>query len=151
MNFRPKTARTTKALKGQPHRTLGYRRRTTSPKALRNSRPGARRHTVRIAAAKHHKAPERGPSSDAVVIGGRVQALPTDQLLERYHELVDRRLAGRIDLAESFELDCIESRLDVDDEGELSRLADFRTKWERDRSELVASIESLLAHFKAAS
>ncbi len=90
-------------------------------------------------------------SGDAWAIETRVQALSADELLDRYHELVDRRFAEPLDLTESFELERIEARLNLQDEGELDRVANLQHEWRRERDELVASIERLLARFKAAS
>ena len=89
-------------------------------------------------------------SGDAGAIESRVQALSPDQLLDRYHELVDLRFAGQIHLAESFELERIEARLNLQDEGDLDRMTALQHDWKRERDELVTSIESLLARFKAA-
>jgi hypothetical protein len=91
-----------------------------------------------------------GLRSDARAIENRVQALSPDQLLERYHELVDQRFAGQMHLAESFELERIDARLNLQDEDEINRMAVLQHDWKSKRDELVASIESLLARFKAA-
>jgi hypothetical protein len=68
--------------------------------------------------------------------------------MERYHELVDLRLTGDIRVEGSFELDRIESRLDALDQ-EPDRTASFRKQWDRERGELISSIENLLARIKA--
>jgi hypothetical protein len=88
---------------------------------------------------------------DAQAIVDRVKALDPDQLDDRYHELVDKRLLGPLDYTELFELERIEARLDAEDDGEAARLTIFQDEWRRERNELVASIEHILARFKAAS
>jgi 5-methylcytosine-specific restriction endonuclease McrA len=90
-------------------------------------------------------------SGDAWVIESRVQALSADRLLDRFHELVDLRFAGQMDLAESFELERIEARLNLQDEDEIDRMAVLQDDWKSKRDELLTSIESLLARIKAAS
>jgi hypothetical protein len=95
------------------------------------------------------KTPEM--ASDVKAIERRVQDLPADDLSERYHELVDRRFAGPLSSAESFELGRIEARLDLLDEDERERVANLRQEWRREREELVHSVESLLARIKASS
>jgi hypothetical protein len=90
-----------------------------------------------------------GATGDAWVIDHSVQALSEDELLERYHELVDRRFTRPLHLAESFELERIEARLNLQDEDEIDRTASLHAEWKRERDELVTSIESLLARFKA--
>jgi hypothetical protein len=49
------------------------------------------------------------------------------------------------------ELERIEARLDTEDQDEAARLAVFQDDWHRERNELVASIEHVLARFKSAS
>jgi hypothetical protein len=92
-----------------------------------------------------------GMGHDAQAIVDQVRALDSDQLLDRYHELVDKRLQGTLDFTELLELERIEARLDTEDENEAARLTILQDDWRRERDELVASIEHLLARFKAAS
>ena len=163
MHYRPNTTRAARTSKQLPSRRLSgperkslHYLRSRSPGITRRDGARARpRHARRIALTKGAKRAaqsvlEPGLSRDASIIESRVQALSTDQLLDRYHGLVDQRLAGHIQLPESFELDRIESRLNVDDEREISRITSFHKEWERERSELVTSIEGLLARFKTA-
>jgi hypothetical protein len=89
--------------------------------------------------------------NDAQAIVDLVKALAPDQLGERYHELVDKRLLGTLDFTEFFELERIEARLDTEDRDETARLTVLEEDWRRERNELVASIEHLLARFKASS
>lgn len=86
---------------------------------------------------------------DARAIENRVQALSTDTLLACYHELVHKRLEGQLSYAECFELDRIEARLDAEDQSEGDRLTALQYDWQRRRSQLVASVERLLARFEA--
>ena len=91
-----------------------------------------------------------GPSEDAKTIEVRVQASSEDQLLARYHDLVDLGLERSLKFTERFELERIEARLDYQDKDELERTAAMRKAWEVERGELVASLERLLAGFRAA-
>jgi hypothetical protein len=88
---------------------------------------------------------------DAQAIVDQVRALDSDQLLDRYHELVDKRLQGTLDFTELLKLERIEARLDTEDQDDAARLTILQDDWHRERNELVASIEHLLARFKAAS
>jgi hypothetical protein len=88
---------------------------------------------------------------DAQAIVDQVRALDSDQLLDRYHELVDKRLQGTLDFTELLKLERIEARLDTEDQDDAARLTILQDDWRRERNELVASIEHLLARFKAAS
>jgi hypothetical protein len=89
-----------------------------------------------------------GLSSEVSDIERRVQGLEADQLLQRYHELVDQRLTRHARPTESFELGRVESRLNAEDEDELSHLASFKKEWQRERRELVTNIERLLTRLK---
>jgi len=114
-------------------------------------RTGIRRRTSfhRGAHAQTMERAEQPPlTGDARAIQERVQALDADQLLERYHELTDKRLDETIQYTEWFELDLIEARLDAEDREEVERLAALQDNWRRERNEVVASIERLLARFK---
>jgi len=91
-----------------------------------------------------------GIGHDAQTIVDQVKALEPDRLRNRYHELVDKRLLGALDFAELFELERIDARLDAEDQDEEACLTVVQDDWQRERSELVASIERLLARFKAA-
>jgi len=76
--------------------------------------------------------------------------LPATQLLDRYHELADKRLLGDLTYVELFELERIEARLDAQEGGEIERLKAVRESWQRDRSKLVVEVEKLLARLRAA-
>jgi hypothetical protein len=89
-------------------------------------------------------------NQDAWAIEHRVQALCTEELLFRFHELVDRRIQGALTYTEYFELERIEARLDVEDRDELDHLTDRQDSWALERRELVTSIEQLLARFEGA-
>ncbi len=90
-----------------------------------------------------------GPNEDAKAIEREVQAFSPDGLLARYHDLVDRRFERELRYMEHFELERIEARLDSGSTDELERTAAIRQSWERERTDLVASLERLLAGFKA--
>jgi hypothetical protein len=96
------------------------------------------------------KAFNSGPGPEVNRIERRIQTLSADDLLHRYHELVDRRLTRQIQLTELFELDRIESRLNAQDEDELGQLTNFRKERRSELSELVTNIEELLARLKGA-
>ncbi|MGO4882799.1 MAG: hypothetical protein ACLP59_18565 [Bryobacteraceae bacterium] len=89
--------------------------------------------------------------NDAQAIVDDVKALDTDQLHDRYHELVDKRLQGELDFTELFELERIEARLDAQDQDEAAHLTILREDWSRERADLIASVERLLARFKTAN
>lgn len=123
----------------------------------RRSRAG---HRYFIAGPHRHKrsngfsacveAPIPGLSDDAREIENRVQALSEDGLLARYHDLVDLSFERSLEYTERFELERIEARLDYEDKDEFERTTAIREAWERERSELVASLERLLAGFRTA-
>lgn len=133
---------------------LSYVKETRPARIRRNRILGAALHSVHGASRRKARfeicegAPR--PNRDVEVIEGQVQSLSADQLLDRYHELVDRRLDGGIRFRESFELDRIEARLDADDQDEPGRLKVLQDDWQRERDALVTSIESLLTRFRAA-
>jgi len=88
---------------------------------------------------------------DAQAIIDQVNALGSDELYDRFHELADKRLEGALEYTELFELERIEARLDTEDQDEAARLTVLQEDWRRERNELVASVEHLLAHLKTAS
>jgi len=87
-------------------------------------------------------------NEDARAIENRVRAFSTEELLARYHELVDKRLEGQLRYTEYFEIERIEAHLDAEDQSEVSRMNALQHNWHRERSHLVASIERLLAQFE---
>ena len=90
-------------------------------------------------------------SSEVCEVEQRLQTLSLDQLIERYHDLIDQRITGHIGPIQEFEISRVESRLDAEDEDELCRLAEFRKEWQHRRNELVTSIEELLTRLKGAA
>lgn len=88
-------------------------------------------------------------ASRAQHIESAVRALSPDQLLDRYHDLIDMRLMGTIRFPEAFELSCVEARLDMADAAELGQLTDFQNAWQREQDGWIASAEHLLARIKA--
>jgi hypothetical protein len=111
----------------------------TAPRTGRAKGAGSRRHAPRVGLILDH---------EVGAIENAVQAFSTNELLQRYHELIDRRLAGGLQVMESFELDRIESRLNAEDEDEVSHLAGFQKEWQLERREIVADIEMLLVRLK---
>jgi hypothetical protein len=88
------------------------------------------------------------PPSEAQIIDTQVRDLTPDQLLLRYHDLIDRRLDGSISVKESFELGRIEARLDVDERDDLDRAAAFRREWDKERETVLVSLERMLARIR---
>jgi hypothetical protein len=88
------------------------------------------------------------PPSEAQIIDIQVRDLAPDQLLARYHDLVDRRLDGSISVTESFELGRIEARLNVDEQDDVHRAAAFRSAWNKEREAVLVSVEHLLAELR---
>jgi hypothetical protein len=84
-----------------------------------------------------------------IEIDRRIRLLPSDEIIQRFHCLVDKRLQGTLRFIESFELDCIEARLDAEEQAELSGAVDSQNDWIRERSQLIESIERLLATVSA--
>ena len=92
-----------------------------------------------------------GVASDARVIDNRVRTLSEYQLLERYRQLVDRRLEGSIGVADSFELDRIEARMNVQDQSEMHRVVSLQNEWKQEREAILDSIEQIVAQLKASA
>jgi len=80
-----------------------------------------------------------------------LKALESDRLLERYHELVDKRLQRPLEHDELIEMERIEARLDAGDQDDASRLTILHDDWRRERNELVTLIERLSTRLKDAS
>ena len=95
--------------------------------------------------------PSAQPSLEVKNINRRVLEMAGDELQERYHELVDKRLENSISLAETFELDRIEARLKLEEQDEIHRAATFRNEWSKERELLLSSIEQMLAQLRASS
>lgn len=92
---------------------------------------------------------ESVPNEDAILIEDRVQTFSKDELLERYHELVDKRFEEeRLPYTEHFELERIEARLAAEDRDEVKRLASVDDDHARQRDELLTSIENLVARLR---
>ena len=64
----------------------------------------------------------------------------------RYHDLVDRQLAGRITAAERAELERLEACLDEEEQNPELEARD--RQWELERSELLRSIDELLSQLR---
>jgi len=137
---------------------------------LRAARPGSDRnhrrlYSTRAAAAlgrhrhdhsagrDHHHLQSREDifvdNTPRIEIDRRIRSLPSDEIIQRFHCLVDKRLQGTLRFIESFELDCIEARLDAEEQAELSSAVDSQNDWSRERSQLIESIEMLLATVSA--
>ena len=92
------------------------------------------------------RASESRLNEDAVAIERRVQEFSDEELLARYHELIDKRLdEGKLSYMEIFELERLEARLDLADQGDVDLLLASEGKYERERRELLESIENLVA------
>jgi hypothetical protein len=79
----------------------------------------------------------------------KVRCFSSDQLLERFHYLIGKRLNETLKLMEALELERIDARLDSEELTEMDRVTEFRQSWAVERSELLASIERLIADLKA--
>lgn len=87
-------------------------------------------------------------SSALQSIVSAVNELPPDELLDRFHELLDARLAETIDVLEGFELEMIEARLDAED-----RVADASAEtrykqWKQRQAAVLESIEHLIKRLR---
>lgn len=118
-------------------------------------RRNSRHATERQAKLRHRETKECGSrnlpavSSNAVEIDGIIKRLSFDQLLDRYHELVDMRLTATLRFREAFELERVEARLRIAESEELDQIQDFQNAWQRERDAWIASAEHLLARLKA--
>jgi antitoxin (DNA-binding transcriptional repressor) of toxin-antitoxin stability system len=92
-------------------------------------------------------ATEPSVGMDVQVIKNRVQAMNEDQLLARYHDLVDKRLMNQLDYQEIFELDFIDARLDDDDE--FQQIKAVEKIWTDKRTELIGSFKELVSRLEA--
>jgi antitoxin (DNA-binding transcriptional repressor) of toxin-antitoxin stability system len=117
--------------------------RDARPLALLRAATPRRRKLSEIMAAL----PEN--SEDAQVIKGRVLAMDEDQILARYHDLVDKRLMNQLDYKEMFELDLIDARLDDDDDSELQQVETVEKIWRDKRTELIGSFKELVSRLEA--
>jgi hypothetical protein len=94
---------------------------------LRHERPSRQGHRYFIPGPRAHKSGDwqslrNGPtacevlrpglSEEAKAIEDRVQSFAEDELLARYHDLVDQRFERPLPYTERFELERIETRLD---------------------------------------
>jgi len=92
-----------------------------------------------------------GEPSAAQIINNRVLGLSDEQVLDRYHELVDKRLQDSVNVEESFELGRIEARLNAEEQTDTDRASALRRDWLRERDFVVASIERMLAQIRTMS
>jgi hypothetical protein len=81
-------------------------------------------------------------------IDDKVRSFSSDQLIERFHCLIGERLNGTIKLMEALELERIDARFDLEDQAEMNRVTEFQKAWALERSELLSSIERLVARLK---
>lgn len=82
-------------------------------------------------------------------IDDKVRSFSSDELIEQFHCLIGKRLNGTIRLMEALELERIDARLDSEERAEMDRVTEFRQAWAVERSELLASIQRLIAGLKA--
>ncbi len=84
--------------------------------------------------------PETQEVKRVLALASRVSGMSAEELRERYHELVDKQ--PDLALIERFELERIAARLDSED---VDVSLEARNQvWERERTELLDSIEDLL-------
>lgn len=50
---------------------------------------------------------------------------------------------------EALELERIEARLDSEEQSDMDRVADYRAAWDKERSDLLGSIERLIAALRS--
>jgi hypothetical protein len=121
--------------------------------SLNSRRPRAHKnrngHPARVPSTRI-EAPRAGPNEDAQAIEDRVRTFSENELLVRYHDLVDQRFERPLEYTERFELERIEARLDFEAGDELKHVTAERRSWEGERGELVASLERLLSEFRVA-
>jgi hypothetical protein len=79
----------------------------------------------------------------------KVRCISSDELLKRFHDLIGRRLHEPLKLLEALELEHIDARLDSEERAEMDRVTEFQEAWALERSELLSSIERLVARLKA--
>jgi hypothetical protein len=82
-------------------------------------------------------------------IDDKVRFFSPGQLIERFHCLIGKRLNGTIRLMEALELERIDARFDSEDHAEMDRVTEFQQAWALERSELLSSIERIVANLRA--
>lgn len=96
----------------------------------------------------HHPG-SHGNSAALLALDHQVRELSSGDLLERFHQLIDCRLCKPLRLMEALELERIEARLDSEEQSDMDRVADYRAAWDKERSDLLASIERLIAALRS--
>jgi len=79
-------------------------------------------------------------------VATKVSSMADREVRLRYHELVDKQLAGPLTAMERFELERIELRLDAEDRDPEIEARD--RQWELERTQLLDSIEDLLVRLR---
>ena len=95
------------------------------------------------------------PVSDAIAsnireilsVASKVASMPDREAIERYHNLIDKRLATSLTPTERFELERIEARLDARDRDPLIEARD--REWEAHRARVLDSIHTLLTRLQS--
>jgi hypothetical protein len=131
-----------------PSHRIGPRKKLSFPGAAR----GRHRHDPAASGIRRQLPLHDGMIVDntpRLEIESRIRSLPSDEVIQRFHFLVDKRLHDTLRFIESFELDCIESRLDAEEQAELCSAVDVENDWIRERSQLVESIGKLLSILSA--
>jgi|HubBroStandDraft_1064217.scaffolds.fasta_scaffold23939_3 hypothetical protein len=78
----------------------------------------------------------------------KVRQYSSDRLVERFHELVDRRMLRNLTAPEILELERIEIRLDADENFEEGNVSKRYQDWEQHRDRVLHSIEELIARLR---
>jgi hypothetical protein len=78
-----------------------------------------------------------------------VRCFSFEQLLERFHYLIAKRLNEPLRLMEALELERIDARLDSEERDEMEHVTEFREAWAVERAALLASNEGIIAGLKA--
>ena len=107
--------------------------------------PSQSARTERRSAATRKSTGAFSESPEVVGVLNAVATMSDQEVRERFHELVDRG-RGSLDTLERFELERIEARLDAEDRD--PALEARQQQWQRERADLIGSIEELLAKLK---
>ena len=79
---------------------------------------------------------------EVLSVASKVASMPDREAIQRYHDLIDKKLVTSLTPTERFELERIEARLDAGDRDPLIEARD--RELESDRARLLDSIHTLL-------
>ena len=84
---------------------------------------------------------------EVLSVASRVASMPDREAIQRYHNLIDKKLVMSLTLTERFELERIEARLDAGDRDPLIEARD--RELEADRARVLDSIHTLLTRLQS--